>query len=143
MLGVRYQDGRWRAHPDAADGPVPDRLTFLSPFDRLVKGRDRAEALWNFHYRLEMYVPKAKREYGYYVLPIMRGDRIVGRIEPIFDRRTRTLRVNGVWTENGVRLPMRRIDDACRSLGRFLGARSVFTRVDRSLRTDVRQSRTS
>ena len=143
VLGVRYQDGRWRAHPDAADGPVPDRLTFLSPFDRLVKGRDRAEALWNFHYRLEMYVPKAKREYGYYVLPIMRGDRIVGRIEPIFDRRTRTLRVNGVWTENGVRLPMRRIDDACRSLGRFLGARSVFTRVDRSLRTDVRQSRTS
>ncbi len=76
-LGVRLERGRLFAHPDAVDGPVPrGRITFLSPFDRLIHDRDRALALWDFFYRLEMYVPKAKRVYGYYVLPILRGDRL-------------------------------------------------------------------
>ena len=72
--GVRFEKGRWLAHPEANDGPVPDRAVLLSPFDRLVYDRDRAEALWDFRYRLEMFVPKAKREYGYYVLPLLVGD---------------------------------------------------------------------
>jgi len=122
-LGVRFEDGRWLAHPDARDGAVPRRVTFLSPFDRLVHDRDRAEALWGFRYRLEMYVPKAKREYGYYVLPILRGDRIVGRIEPVLDRRTRALHVNGVWWEQGVR-PVSLVR-LLRSLARFVGAERV------------------
>ena len=73
----------WEAHAEAADGPVPEGVTFLSPFDRLIHDRQRAEALFGFHYRLEMYVPKAKREYGYYVLPILCGERLIGRIEPL------------------------------------------------------------
>ncbi len=100
-LGVRLQRGRLVAHPEAEDAPIPARTTFLSPFDRLIHDRARTEALWDFHYRLEMYVPAAKREYGYYVLPILHGDRLVGRIEPVFDRKEGTLEVKGVWWEPG------------------------------------------
>jgi uncharacterized protein YcaQ len=123
-LGVRFDGRRWLAHPEARDGAVPARrVTFLSPFDRLVHDRDRAEALWGFHYRLEMYVPPAKREYGYYVLPILRGDRVIGRIEPVFDRRTRVLHVKGVWWEEGVRpVPL---TAPLRSLARFVGAERI------------------
>ena len=119
-LGVRLDRGRLVAHPDAADGLVPERTTFLSPFDRLVHDRDRAEALWNFFYRLEMYVPVAKREYGYYVLPILHGDRLVGRIEPVFDRKEKTLRVQGLWWEKGEK-PVD-LDEPLASLAAFLGA---------------------
>ena len=119
-LGVELRRGRLVAHPDAEDGSVGRRTTFLSPFDRLVHDRDRAEALWGFHYRLEMYVPVAKRRYGYYVLPILRGDRVVGRIEPVHDRKTHRLHVKGVWWEDGVKPAP--LDRPLRSLARWLGA---------------------
>jgi uncharacterized protein YcaQ len=122
-IGVRLERGRPLAHPEARDGPVPERVTFLSPFDRLVHDRDRALALWDFFYRLEMYVPAAKREYGYYVLPILHGDRIVGRIEPVFDHREKVLRVNGLWWEKGEK-PVD-LDQPLASLAAFLGADTV------------------
>jgi uncharacterized protein YcaQ len=114
--GVWQENGEWRAHREAADGPVPDRVTVLSPFDRLIYDRDRAEALWDFRYRLEMYVPKAKREYGYYVLPILRGDRLVGRVEPVFDRKSGKLSVLGAWGDTS------RLDEALADLAAFLSA---------------------
>jgi uncharacterized protein len=122
-LGVRFEKGEWQAHPDAEDGPVPKRVTFLSPFDRLIHDRDRAEALWNFYYRLEMYVPKPKREYGYYVLPILRGDRLIGRIDPVLDRKTGVLKVNSVHWEAGVK-PVS-LQKPLRSLATFIGAGSI------------------
>ncbi|MGZ8692016.1 MAG: DNA glycosylase AlkZ-like family protein [Gaiellaceae bacterium] len=122
-LGVRFEKGDWRAHPDAEDGPVPKRVTFLSPFDRLIHARDRAEALWGFHYRLEMYVPKPKREYGYYVLPILRGDRLIGRIDPVLDRKTGVLHVKGIWWEPGVKSVS--IRKPLRELATFIGAGSI------------------
>jgi len=117
VRGVRFERGGWHAHPDAADGPVPDRVTVLSPFDQLIADRDRAEALFGFRYRLEMYVPPAKREYGYYVLPILRGGRLVGRVEPRFDRATGTLEVLGAWGDTS------RLDEALAGLAGWLGAR--------------------
>jgi hypothetical protein len=122
-LGVRLQRGRLVAHPEAEDGAIPERVTVLSPFDQLVHDRARAHAMWDFHYRLEMYVPAAKREYGYYVLPILSGDRIVGRIEPVFDRREGVLRVQGLWWEPGEQ-PVD-LAEPLASLAAFVGAERV------------------
>jgi len=123
-LGVRLRrDGSWEVHPDAVDGPVARRTTFLSPFDRLIYDRKRTKALFDFDYRLEMFVPKAKRQYGYYVLPILRGDRVMGRIEPVFDRKEGVLRVRGVWWEPGVK-PVS-VERPLRELARFVGAGSI------------------
>ena len=121
--GVRLVKGRkearWEAHPEASDGPVPDRAVLLSPFDRLVYDRNRAEALWDFRYRLEMFVPKAKREYGYYVLPLLVGDSIVGRAEPRFDKKTGVLELLGAWGDTS------RLDEALDDLAAWLGAASI------------------
>jgi len=121
-LGVRLTKAGWESHPEAVDGPVPDRVTVLSPFDRLVYDRDRAEALWDFRYRLEMFVPKARREYGYYVLPFLVGDRVAGRAEPRVDRKARTLELLGAWGET------ERLDEALDSLATWLGVERVETR---------------
>jgi len=115
-LGVRLVKGKWVAHPDASDEPVPDRAVLLSPFDRLVHDRNRAEALWDFRYRLEMYVPQAKREFGYYVLPLLAGDRLVGRAEPRFDRKTGTLELLGAWGDTS------RLDEALAPHADFLAS---------------------
>ncbi len=120
-LGVWLSRGRLHVHPEVSDEPVPNRIAFLSPFDRLVHDRARTEALFGFFYRLEMYVPKAKRQYGYYVLPILRRERIVGRIDVERDRSTGTLRVNGVWWEDGVK-PVA-LEPALKRLASFVGAR--------------------
>jgi uncharacterized protein YcaQ len=112
--GVRLVNGVWHAEPGVSDDPVDDRVTLLSPFDRLIHDRARLEALFGLRYRLEMYVPKAKREFGYYVLPILVGDRIVGRVEPVFDRKTGTLDVLGAWGDTS------RLDEALASLEAFL-----------------------
>jgi uncharacterized protein YcaQ len=74
---------------------------FLAPLDPLAWDRDLLLWLWGFDYRWEVYVPAAKRRWGYYVLPLLYGDRFVGRIEPRIDRATGTLRILGLWWEPG------------------------------------------
>ena len=123
---VEGVDGEWSVDPaflERADEPVPERTTLLSPFDRLIHDRDRTEALFGFRYRLEIYVPKEKREYGFFVLPILRGDRLVGRIDPEFDRKANVLRVHAVYPEPGEELVD--LDRALAELAAFLGADRV------------------
>ncbi len=123
--GVR---GTWYVHRELVEAsrPFRGRTTLLSPFDPLVYDRPRAQALWSFRYRLEIYVPAAKREFGYFVLPILHRDRLVGRIDPLFDRKAGVLRVNQVYAEDGApEAAGAAIGKAVQELARWLGASAV------------------
>jgi uncharacterized protein len=88
----------------AAGGPpggVDPGVAFLAPLDPFCWDRDLMRRLFDFDYVWEVYVPAAKRRWGYYVLPILHGDRLVGRIEPRIERRAGTLRIAGLWWEDG------------------------------------------
>jgi uncharacterized protein YcaQ len=95
--GVR---GTWRVDPDVLDGssgtPFAGRAALMSPFDRLVYLRARALELFGFEYHLEMYKPAASRRWGYYALPILYGDRLVGKLDATADRKTGTFTVNAI-----------------------------------------------
>jgi uncharacterized protein YcaQ len=88
--------GEWRVDPAVLDGPFRGRAALLSPFDRLVHDRRRAIELFDFDYQLEMYKPAAKRRWGYYALPILYGDRLVGKLDATADRKAGVLRVDAV-----------------------------------------------
>jgi uncharacterized protein YcaQ len=87
----------------------PGRLRVLSPFDPLIRDRNRTERLFGFQYRIEVFVPAAKRRYGYYVFPLLEGDRLIGRIDMICRRKTGDLDVTGLWLEPKVKLSKGRL----------------------------------
>lgn len=88
--------GEWRVDPRYLDGGFKGRTALLSPFDRLVYDRVRIEELFEFEYTLEMYKPAAKRRWGYFALPILHGDRLVGKLDATADRKASVLRVNAI-----------------------------------------------
>jgi uncharacterized protein YcaQ len=88
--------GEWRVDPRYLDAGFKGRTALLSPFDRLVHDRVRAEELFEYEYTLEMYKPAAKRRWGYFALPILHGDRLVGKLDAIADRKASVLRVNAI-----------------------------------------------
>ena len=100
------------------------RLEFLAPLDPMLWDRQLIEALFGFRYSWEIYTPVSKRKYGYYVLPVLYGDRLIGRIEPKADRKSKTLTVLNFWPEPGVRQTKKLsglVDGAVRRLARFNG----------------------
>ena len=120
----------WRHLEDilANLGPPPSGLRFLSPFDPVLRDRARALRLFGFDYRFEAFVPAAKRRYGYYVLPILEGDRLTGRASMKFHRDRSELAVDGLWWESGIGAGKGRLEalaSALERLRRFLGAESV------------------
>ena len=93
---VEGTKGDWRVDPAALGEDFEGRTALLSPFDRLVYDRARAQELFDFEYTLEMYKPAAKRRWGYFALPILHGDRLVGKVDTVADRKASVLRVNAI-----------------------------------------------
>jgi uncharacterized protein YcaQ len=88
--------GAWRADPDALDKPFSGRTALLSPFDRLIHDRERTQDLFGFSYVLEMYKPAAQRRWGYFALPVLHHDRLVGKLDAKADRKAGTFNVAAV-----------------------------------------------
>ena len=88
--------GEWRVDPDLLSDDFEGRTALLSPFDRLVHDRVRAQELFDFEYTLEMYKPAANRRWGYFALPILHDDRLVGKLDAAADRKASVLRVNAI-----------------------------------------------
>jgi hypothetical protein len=110
-----------------------ERTTLLSPFDNLICDRARTAQLFNFDFRIEIYTPRHKRQYGYYVLPILHGDRLIGRIDPKMDREHDRLHIHAVHAEKHApldRRTARAIRGAIEELATFLGATEIhFTQL--------------
>jgi uncharacterized protein YcaQ len=129
---VRVEGGseQWWVHRDALgllDEQWRPRTTLLSPFDNLICDRDRTERLWDFVYRNEIYVPKHKRRFGSYVMPVLAGERLIGRVVPRMDRKRGELVVEGVFAEDACAGSMADapVAAAVESLASFAGAGSV------------------
>ncbi|MGJ8546333.1 MAG: winged helix-turn-helix domain-containing protein [Sulfitobacter sp.] len=109
-IDITQADGTTRpafARPDVLDDPAlsrpaPSRLRVLSPFDPALRDRKRAHGLFGFNYRIEVFVPEAQRRFGYYVFPLLQGEKLVGRIDMKAFRDQDVLRVKALWPERGV-----------------------------------------
>lgn len=123
--------GEWYVHNLALldrieSGDWEPRATLLSPFDNLLCDRPRTEQLFDFSYRIEVYVPKEKRQYGYYVLPFLEGDRLVGRIDPAYDRKSQTLFINAIhWERPPTPAQTTALNDNIEALATWLGATRI------------------
>jgi uncharacterized protein YcaQ len=109
---VEGTSGEWRVDPAATAASFVGRTALLSPFDRLVHDRTRALDLFDFEYTLEMYKPKARRRWGYFALPILHSDRLVGKVDATADRKASRLRVDAVHEDVSFTRRMRSAVDA-------------------------------
>ncbi|MDP3959173.1 MAG: crosslink repair DNA glycosylase YcaQ family protein [Pseudorhodobacter sp.] len=135
-IAVESADGNLRracARPDlpgraATASEPPARLRILSPFDPALRDRARAERLFGFHYRIEVFVPEAQRRYGYYVFPVLEGARLIGRIDLKAHRADAALRIRAFWPEPGIApTPARiaRLDAELARLAAFTGCTKI------------------
>jgi uncharacterized protein YcaQ len=120
--------GEWRVDPAQLVDDFEGRTALLSPFDRLVHDRMRAEELFGFEYTLEMYKPAAKRRWGYYALPILHEDRLVGKLDAIADRKASVLRVHAIHEDvKFTRAMTKAVEAELDDLASWLGLGAVET----------------
>ena len=118
--------GEWRVDPAALGDDFEGRTALLSPFDRLVHDRVRAEELFDFEYTLEMYKPAAKRRWGYYALPILHEDRLVGKLDATADRKASVLRVNAIHEDvKFTRVMKKGVEAELEDLASWLGLAAI------------------
>jgi uncharacterized protein YcaQ len=123
---VEGTTGEWRVDPAALDQDFEGRTALLSPFDRLVHDRVRAQELFDFDYTLEMYKPAAKRRWGYFALPVLHRDRLVGKVDATADRKASVLRVNAIHEDVKFTRPMARAVQAeLEDLAAWLGLGTI------------------
>lgn len=146
LVDVAIEDAAGSTYKAFAAGDIEDRLSalkpattrlrILNPFDPIIRDRKRLERLFGFEYRVEMFTPAAKRRYGYYVYPMLEGERFVGRIEARANRKRGTLSVDNIWWEKGVKITPARVhklDAELERIGRFVGTRDVTWQCDVTL----------
>ena len=118
--------GEWRVDPAAPGDDFEGRTALLSPFDRLVHDRVRAEELFDFEYTLEMYKPAAKRRWGYFALPVLHHDRLVGKVDAKADRKASVLRVNAIHEDvRFTRTMTKAVQSELEDLASWLGLAAV------------------
>ena len=136
QVGITCADGQVRQvlmRPEtvdqaAASDPAPGRIRVLSPFDPALRDRKRASRLFGFDYRIEVFVPAARRKYGYYVFPLLEGEKLIGRIDMKAHRDLDELRVTGLWCEPGTRWSparQKRLEAELTRLSRLAGVSQV------------------
>jgi uncharacterized protein YcaQ len=105
----------------AADGALKaERTTFLSPFDNLLWANRRDEQFWGFHQSIEAYLPAPKRVYGYFCLPILHKERLVGRFDPKLERKSGTLRLKALYLEPGIEPTEELVHDTAAAMRDFM-----------------------
>jgi uncharacterized protein YcaQ len=118
--------GEWRVDPTELGADFEGRTALLSPFDRLIHDRVRTQELFDFEYTLEMYKPAAKRRWGYFALPILHGDRLVGKLDATADRKASVLRVNAIHQDvKFTRAVTKGVDAELEDLATWLGVAAI------------------
>lgn len=135
-IEIEDAEGNWRkvyARVDITELATmlpdpPKRVRFLSPFDPLIRDRKRTQRLFGFDFKIEIFIPERKREFGYYVCPILEGERFIGRIELKSHRESSRLTVKGLWLESGIILTKglkKRIEDELNRWKNFMALNTV------------------
>lgn len=126
-LYIRKSD-EWILHKVLKGIIYRKEVSFIAPLDNLMWDRKLIKQLFNFDYTREVYKPKHERIYAYYVLPVLYGEQFIGRFEPVFDKKTKILKIVHWWFEKDIKLSKelyKKIDEAIKRFAQYLNATNI------------------